>query len=251
MDGTGGTADLAAEQRPLPGEAPRPGEAPLTEAQRRILMRSTEGRAALGSPEAQEYLARKRAAADMWRAKAFLAGGSQNLNSGNGGMYNQFLAMGPNAQPIVGDLTDEQRAVLQQNMPINPYRARIEEAQLGRAAKFEEAQLNRMAAQQADLGRMIVAQKLENSVPDPVKAAAVQEDQRQQQERLYAGALQHIEENYAWNPGTLFGAWFGTPFTDLEVESAIDDISTMYKIPPDEARAVVESIRNRYRARGR
>jgi hypothetical protein len=227
---TGGTADLHAEQTPLPG-----GPDLNDPAVRRRLMSSTEGRAMLGSPDAQEYLARQNTAENVWRAKAFLAGGSNNLHSGNHGFYNQFLTLGPQgARGLPGvdyDLSDEQQAVLQQNMPINPYRAQIEKAQLDRAA---------------ELAGKTVARQLENSVPDPVKAEAVRQQRQATQIDNYNKARKHIEANYAWP-----NDWLGSDFTDAEVASAIDDIATMLGIPEAEAAAIVNSIKNTYRARGR
>lgn len=230
LSDTGGTADLAAENRPLPG-----GPDLNDPAVRKRMMSSVEGRAALGSPDAQEYLARKRTAENVWRAKAFLAGGSNNLHSGNTGFYNQFLALGPeDAQGLPGvdyELSDAQQSMLEQNMPINPYRARIEAAQLDRAA---------------ELAGKMVARQLENSVPDPVKAEAVRQQQQAAQQDIYNKAVKHIQDNYAWDSD-----WFGSDFTDAEVASAIDDIATMFRIPQAEAAAIVNSIANTYRARGR
>lgn len=227
LSGTGGTADLAEESRPLP-EGPDLNDPAV----RSRLSRSVEGRAALGSRQAQRYLRQQDFARDIWRAKAFLAGGSHNLNSGNSGLYNQFLALNPPGELEDYELNDEQRAIVQQNMPINPYRAKVEEAQLNRAA---------------ELAGKMVARQLENSVPDPVKAEAVLQQQQDRQRSNYAAALKHIEENYAWSPDS----WFGSDFTDAEVQSAIDDIATMLRIPEAEAAAIVNSIANTYRARGR
>lgn len=223
LSDTGGAEKLAEDQRPLPG-----GPDLNDPALRRGLMRSTEGRAALGSPDAQRYLDRKNAAENAWRAKAFLAGGSQNLNSGNSGLYNQFLSLGPqDAQGLPGidyELSDAQRAILQQNMPINPYRAKIEAAQLDQAA---------------ELAGKMVAKQLENSVPDPVKAEAVRQQRQATQMDVYNKARKHIQDNYA-------GGWLWSDFTDVEQASAIDDLQTIFGLSPEEAADFVRSFVNSY-----
>lgn len=204
FEDTGGTADLHAEQN---GGGLN---VPMDPTLRQKAMRSVEGRAAIGSKDAQDYLDRKQFADDLWRKKTLLAGGSHNINSGNIGILNALALLDPESRD----------RVLTQMMPINPMRASMEARQAEANAEVQAA----MAARAPTEGERMAA-------------GVARQNARLQ---MINGARAHIRDNY-FNPGHWFGQ--GTQFTSAEYDSAVADIASMYDISEDEAREIVDLVR--------
>jgi len=170
----------------------------------------------------QRLGAERTAALKRWQAIAQLAGGSQNLNAGNRWIANALVDLPP----------EEQRQRLAEMMPMDPNRAKVEAANAEHAA-----QLAARAIQGALLGQ----------AQSPQAAAANEQRQMENRAAQMAWAEQHINDNYAYDSG-LFSSTFGTDeFTDLEYESAVQDVRTQFRISEAEAREIVDSIARRKR----
>lgn len=113
VDDTSGTADLHAEQAPLPGSG-RPMD--------------LKARAAAGNPDAQRYLQRQQEGKDRFRQMAMWAGGGQNLGRHNIGFYNMLYDMPP----------EDRKQVIKDMMPMDPNRAIVEAQSSKRAAELAQ-----------------------------------------------------------------------------------------------------------------
>lgn len=82
---------------------------------------------------------------DFIRARNMLAGGAQNINSGNVGDWNRIAMLPP----------DEQERVMLQMAPINPQRAEIESRQLDAAMRIAERQNTGMLAGGGELAERV------------------------------------------------------------------------------------------------
>lgn len=223
LSGTGDTAKLVEEQRPGP-------EGELLEDPR---LSPVEKRARAGSDTARRYVDRQRFASDGWRAKAYLAGGSNNLHSGNHPMWNQFLALNPPGALEDYELNDAQKQMIIQNMPINPLRAKIEEAQLNRAA---------------ELAASAIQGQLKNALPDPAKEMLAQEYARKRQDEMFTWAEKHVKDNYSWNPND-WGGDAASGFDENEQQSATEDLAARFRIPESEARTIIDFIARKFTKR--
>lgn len=90
----------------------------------------------LNMMSSQQYIDRNKEARDRWRATAMLAGGSQNINSGNRGMYNILNEL---------DDKDRDRAMLYMT-PAGPLAAGVDARSADRAAEMAKGAMTAFLA---------------------------------------------------------------------------------------------------------
>lgn len=171
--------------------------------------------------------AEREAARQHWRATAMLAGGSQNLNSGNRWIADALVGMKP----------DDRDAAIRYMLPGGELHARVDAANAERAAKMAEA---------AILG------SLRNAIPNPMQEAAREQQELQQNQDMVAWAEKNINDRYAYDADSWSG-WLGlSDFSQAERQQAIDDLMTQFhgSITLAEATRIVDNIASRKRAPG-
>jgi hypothetical protein len=173
-------------------------------------------------------------------ARAQLAGGSQNLNSGNSATINALLALDP----------EDRQDALRQMLPINPMRAQVEAAhnaqltQLGlRVAQGQGFQTDPLAAAQGAAAQ----QQVEAGKPLVQRAQEAGAAGRFNDPDIFAHADEMVHNHYSSRPGVL---GVSTHFTDNEVAIGAQRLADELDIPFEEAEKVMRRIqqdRNRNR----
>ena len=136
-------------------------------------------------------------------ALAQLAGGSQNINSGNRWMAEALLAMKP----------EERASSMRYMLPGGNLAAAVDAQNMQNSNEVIKRYLTAGAA---------------GGINNPATAAALQTQQLQQQQSMVDWAEQNINNNYAWDNDT----WLpGSPFTTDERDQAIQDLLNRYGPP--------------------
>ena len=161
--------------------------------------------------EQKEVMKTRRAAldADFQKRRAHrialaqLAGGSQNINSGNRWMAEALLAMKP----------EERASSMRYMLPGGDLAAAVDAQNMQNSNEVIKRYLTAGAA---------------GGINNPATAAALQTQQLQQQQSMVDWAEQNIKKNYAWDNNT----WLpGSPFTTDERDQAIQDLLNRYGPP--------------------
>lgn len=141
---------------------------------------------------------------------AHLAGGSQNIHSGNRSFFNA-LAMLEGVQP---DQMDAQQRAMMQMMPMDPVRAQVEARQLDMAARLAGDAVTGALAGQGTAGA---------------------QDEAMRMQRMRAGQ-EWFETWHAKNVG-----WRGGPYTPARQQQVIEYLVSVYRIDPAAAAAIAQS----------
>jgi hypothetical protein len=154
-----------------------------------------------------------------WQATAMLAGGSQNLNSGN-----RWIA-----QSLV-NMSDEDRAnAMKYMLPGGQLHAQVDAANAEAAASMAQ--------------RAMTAFLANNPGSTPMQQAALEQQRGKDRQDMLTWAESHISDNYAYDSGWVSSAFGFDEFTPAEQEAAVNDILQRYPgTTPEQARKVVDSI---------
>lgn len=158
----------------------------------------------------------RKEARQRWQATAYLAGGSQNLNSGNRWIANALVDMDPE---------DRERS-MRYMLPGGQLQAQVD------AQNAEKA---------AEMARAAVAGSLRGAIPDPIKDAALEQQRLSRQQDAVRWAEDNINARYAYDAGSLFG----TDFTVAEQQQAVDDLVLQFGMSQAEAQKIVDNIATR------
>jgi hypothetical protein len=192
---------------------------PITAAE---LRRGTQG---LRDKATDRRLAEQKAARDNWRATAMLAGGSQNINSGNRWIANSLVRMSP-----------EDRAESTRYM--------LPGGQL--AAQVDAAHNEQLSA----LGlRVATGQGFQNQTPlTAVQAQLAEEQLAAERAKNRASDENVLGEKYAPGDNNWFPGWLGggyDEFTVAEQQQMYDDLIDQGYKPADAQRAVDRQAQKR------
>lgn len=158
--------------------------------------------------------AERQARRDRWQATAYLAGGSQNLNSGNRWIANALANMSP----------EQQEQAMRYMLPGGDRRALVD------AQNMENAN---------DVIRRFLTSGAAAGLNNPAQAAAIQQQQLQQQQEMVDWAEKHVNENYAWDADS----WFpGSDFTEAERTQTINALMNRYG-PPNGTLTLADATR--------
>ena len=154
-----------------------------------------------------------------WQATAMLAGGSQNLNSGN-----RWIA-----QSLV-NMSDEDRAnAMKYMLPGGQLHAQVDAANAEAAASMAQ--------------RAMTAFLANNPGATPMQQAALEQQRGKDRQDMLTWAERHISDNYAYDSGWMSSAFGLDEFTPEEQAAAVNDILQRYPgTTPEQARKVVDSI---------
>lgn len=156
---------------------------------------------------------RDKARQDHWRAMTMLAGGSQNINSGNQGMFSQ-LAMLPDEAPAGGGLSPRQQQ-LAYMLPGGTERAAIEGRQLDAAARIAG-----------------------NAFTGALAGVAEQQGGAAAQRRADVQAAQ--QDFDTWHEKNV-RAWGGRPYTRQDRDRMVTYLMAKYNIGRPAAEAIADS----------
>ena len=154
-----------------------------------------------------------------WQATAMLAGGSQNLNSGN-----RWIA-----QSLV-NMSDEDRAnAMKYMLPGGQLHAQVDAANAEAAASMAQ--------------RAMTAFLANNPGATPMQQAAIEQQRGKDRQDMLTWAEGHIGNNYAYDSGWFSTAFGLDEFTPGEQEAAVNDIMQRYPgTTREQAREIVDSI---------
>lgn len=192
---------------------------PITAAE---LRRGTQG---LRDKATDRRLAEQKAARDNWRATAMLAGGSQNLNSGNRWIANSLVRMNP----------EDRDESLRYMLPGGEL-----------AAKVDAAHNEQLSA----LGlRVATGQGFQNQTPlTAVQAQLAQEQLAAERAKNRSADENVLGEKYAPGDNNWFPGWLGggyDEFTIDEQQQMYDDLIAQGYTPADAQRAVDRQAQKR------
>lgn len=161
------------------------------------------GTQALRDKATDRRLAQQQKAEDNWRATAMLAGGSQNLNSGNRWIANALAQKSP----------EQQEQAMRYMLPGGDRRALVD------AQNMENAN---------DVIKRFLTSGAAAGLNNPAQAAAIQQQQLQQQQEMVDWAEKHVNEKYAWDADS----WLpGSEFTEAERTQTINALMNRYGTP--------------------
>lgn len=198
----------------------------------------------LQAMSSQRYVDRQAQAQDLLRQRRLLAGGSQNLNSGNNAFFTA-LAMLEGVDP---NRMNAQQQALMQMMPIDPRRAAVEAQQ--------NAQLTQLGLRVATgqgfqpmtpEQRMLLGLKVDEAERElpPEERATKYRDVKEVHPSEVAMVDAHVSERYS-APGSIWGGGgLSSSFTTAEQQQTIDWLVNEKGYDPAKAQRIVDGVAQR------
>lgn len=181
--------------------------------------------------------ARRSEAADRWRATAMLAGGSQNINSGNRGAYNML-------NELEGD--ERERALMYMS-PAGPMAAAVDARNAQAAGEMASRAVQSMLANNMDPARQRLADaqiaEAERALPPAERAMKYRDGQQIHPSELDM-VDQYVDANYSKDKFYL-GFGNSTEFDLREQQATVDYLVNTLGYEPGKAQRIVDEMARR------